>query len=238
MATTRLIPMHVIKGQSIATTVHQRVDYAANPIKTENGELILSYGCDPKTAASEMLICKKEYATYIGRTEEKKSDVILYQIRQSFKPGEITPELAQKSVTSLPCDLLKETISSSSRLTQTMHISTIILLSTLFLWITHRNSETYISPVTPFETSAICSASKTVFPSSIIQKMHQHTMVNGLAQIERSHGRKSLEIALIRLLLSTHPILMLYWVSSNSCHTKSEKEIYSFLKHQVKSIYR
>lgn len=96
MATTRLIPMHAIKGQSNATTVHQRVDYAANPIKTENGELILSYGCDSKTAASEMLICKKEYATYIGHTEEKKSDVILYQIRQSFKPGEITPELAQK----------------------------------------------------------------------------------------------------------------------------------------------
>ena len=42
-----------------------------------------------------MLLCK-EYETYIGRSEEKKSDIVLYQIRQSFKPGEITPEKAQE----------------------------------------------------------------------------------------------------------------------------------------------
>ena len=43
-----------------------------------------------------MLLCKKEYETYIGRSEEKKGDIVLYQIRQSFKPGEITPEKAQE----------------------------------------------------------------------------------------------------------------------------------------------
>lgn len=37
---------------------------------------------------------KEEYATFSGRSDEKKSDVVLYQIRQSFKPGEVTAEQA------------------------------------------------------------------------------------------------------------------------------------------------
>lgn len=96
MATTRLIPMHVIKGQTVAHTVHERLSYAINPDKTNSGQLVKTYGCEPETAAGEMLLCKKEYETYIGRSEEKKSDIVLYQIRQSFKPGEISPEKAQE----------------------------------------------------------------------------------------------------------------------------------------------
>ena len=96
MATTRLIPMHVIKGQTVAHTVHERLSYAINPDKTNSGQLIKAHCCEPETAAGEMLLCKKEYETYIGRSEEKKSDIVLYQIRQSFKPGEITPEKAQE----------------------------------------------------------------------------------------------------------------------------------------------
>lgn len=94
LATTRLIPMHAIKGQSIDQTVHGRIRYAINPKKTNDGSLVKSFGCDPKTAASEMLLCKREYATFSGRSDEKKSDVVLYQIRQSFKPGEVTAEQA------------------------------------------------------------------------------------------------------------------------------------------------
>ena len=96
MATTRLIPMHVIKGQTVAHTLHERLSYAINPDKTDSGQLVKAYGCEPETAAGEMLLCKKEYETYVGRSEEKKSDIVLYQIRQSFKPGEITPEKAQE----------------------------------------------------------------------------------------------------------------------------------------------
>ena len=88
--------MHVIKGQTVAHTVHERLSYAINPEKTNSGQLVKAYGCEPETAAGEMLLCKKEYETYIGRSEEKKSDIVLYQIRQSFKPGEITPEKAQE----------------------------------------------------------------------------------------------------------------------------------------------
>ena len=95
MATTRLIPMHNIKNQSVAYTVQERIDYAANTDKTLGTELVTAYGCDPATAANEMLLTKRAYADYTGR-EIPENDVLLYQIRQSFKPGEITPELAQK----------------------------------------------------------------------------------------------------------------------------------------------
>ena len=95
MATTRLIPMHKIRNQSVAYTVQERIDYAVNPDKTLGTELVTAYGCDPATAANEMLLTKRAYADYTGR-EIPENDVLLYQIRQSFKPGEITPELAQK----------------------------------------------------------------------------------------------------------------------------------------------
>lgn len=94
MATTRLIPMHVIKGQSIDHTVHMRIRYAINPKKTDNGTFVKSFGCDPKTAAAEMLLCKRQYETVSGRNDELRSDIVLYQIRQSFKPGEVTAEQA------------------------------------------------------------------------------------------------------------------------------------------------
>lgn len=95
MATTRLIPMHKIKNQSIAYTVHERIDYAINPAKTLGSELVMAYGCDPATAANEMLLTKRAYADFTGR-EIPQKDVLLYQIRQSFKPGEVTPEQAQQ----------------------------------------------------------------------------------------------------------------------------------------------
>ena len=95
MATTRLIPMHKIKKQSIAYTVRERINYAVNPTKTLGGELVTAYGCDPATAANEMLLAKRAYADFTGK-EILQSDVLLYQIRQSFKPGEVTPEQAQQ----------------------------------------------------------------------------------------------------------------------------------------------
>ena len=58
------------------------------------GELISSYECSPETAAEEFLLSKKKYYELTGRTQQ--NDVIAYQIRQAFKPGEITPEEANK----------------------------------------------------------------------------------------------------------------------------------------------
>jgi nitrogenase subunit NifH len=69
MATTRLIPMHVIKGKTASQSVEERLKYAMNEDKTENGTLVSAYGCDPKTAVSEMLLCRKQHEILNGNSE-------------------------------------------------------------------------------------------------------------------------------------------------------------------------
>ena len=91
MAVTRLIPMHGSKGQSVIKSLTERTDYVKNPEKTENGALIYAYGCTPQLVAAEFALSKRIYAQRTGR---KAPGVIAYHIRQSFKPGEITPEEA------------------------------------------------------------------------------------------------------------------------------------------------
>ena len=53
------------------------------------------YFTGSKTVKGEFLLSKKIYANITGR--ELGNDVIAYQIRQSFKPAEVTPELANKT---------------------------------------------------------------------------------------------------------------------------------------------
>lgn len=91
MAVTRLIPMHGSKGQSVIKSLTERTDYVKNPEKTENCALIYAYGCTPQLVAAEFALSKRIYAQRTGR---KAPGVIAYHIRQSFKPGEITPEEA------------------------------------------------------------------------------------------------------------------------------------------------
>ena len=74
----------------------ERFDYGQNPDKTEGGELISSYGCDHMTADAEFLLSKAKYKAATGREQRRDADVLCYQIRQSFKPGEITPEEANR----------------------------------------------------------------------------------------------------------------------------------------------
>lgn len=94
MAATRLIPMHVNKGKTLAQSLGDRTDYAKNPEKTDKGELVTGYLCDPVTVDEEFLLSKRQYEQITGRRQ--RHEVIAYQIRQSFKPGEITPEEANR----------------------------------------------------------------------------------------------------------------------------------------------
>ena len=94
MAATRLIALHKNKGKSVAACLKSRTDYAQNPDKTEQGQLVSSYKCSPLTVDEEFMLTKRQYDLVNGRRQ--KSDVIAYQIRQSFKPGEITAEEANK----------------------------------------------------------------------------------------------------------------------------------------------
>lgn len=94
MAATRLIALHVNKGKTVAQCLADRTDYSQNAEKTNDGEFISSYECDPKTADEEFLLSKRQYQHTTGR--QQKNNIIAYQIRQSFKPGEITPEEANQ----------------------------------------------------------------------------------------------------------------------------------------------
>ena len=94
MAATRLIAMHMNKGRTIAQCLKDRTDYAKNEAKTMGGELVSSYECDPKLVEEQFALAKREYYQKTGR--HYAGDVIAYQIRQAFMPGEITPEEANR----------------------------------------------------------------------------------------------------------------------------------------------
>lgn len=47
MATTYLKAHHISRGETIAQSMRDRFDYGQNPDKTEQGELIMAYECDP-----------------------------------------------------------------------------------------------------------------------------------------------------------------------------------------------
>jgi len=95
MATTRQFALHKNKGKTIAQTITDRTDYAENPDKTRKGELVTGYECSPRTADTQFLLSKQEYERKTGRNQGD-NDVLAYHIRQAFKPGEITPELANE----------------------------------------------------------------------------------------------------------------------------------------------
>lgn len=102
MATTRIMPLHIGKGRTVSKAVSDIIDYVENPQKTENGKLISCYGCDSRTADAEFVLAKREYITKTGRVRGT-DDVIAYHLRQSFVPGEITPEEANR----IGCELAK-----------------------------------------------------------------------------------------------------------------------------------
>lgn len=95
MATTRLIPLHTGKGRNFGKAIRNVIGYVSNPKKTHQGELVTGFGCNPETADGEFLLMKREYIAQTGR-RRGKDDVIAYHLRQSFVPGEITPEEANR----------------------------------------------------------------------------------------------------------------------------------------------
>ena len=96
MATSWLRPLHVNKGKTIAQTIADRTNYAMNHDKTEGGRLVVGYACDPRTVDEEFLLSKREYEYITGRDQGDKN-ILAYHLRQSFKPGEITPQQAQEA---------------------------------------------------------------------------------------------------------------------------------------------
>ena len=102
MATTRLMPLHTGKGRTVGQAISDIIDYTENPQKTDGGRLITSWQCDSRIADAEFLFAKNQYTQKTGRVRGE-DDVIAYHLRQSFVPGEITPEDANR----LGCELAK-----------------------------------------------------------------------------------------------------------------------------------
>lgn len=95
MATTNLMPLHVGKSRTTNRAIREIIGYVENPEKTENGQYITGFECNPRTAGAEFMLAKREYTQLTGRVRGK-DDVIAYHLRQSFVPGEITPEEANR----------------------------------------------------------------------------------------------------------------------------------------------
>lgn len=102
MATTRIMPLHIGKSRTISKAIRDIIDYVENPQKTDNGRLITGYACDSRSIDAEFLFAKRQYISNTGRVRGE-DDVIAYHLRQSFIPGEITPEEANR----IGCELAK-----------------------------------------------------------------------------------------------------------------------------------
>ena len=150
MAATRLIALHQHKGRTVAQSLGERTDYAKNPEKTEKGETVTSFGCDPYTVDEEFMLQKRQYYQTTGKKQH--SDVIAYQIRQSFKPGEITAEEANRVGYELAlrfswrCGLPRANTPLSWQRTQTGLISITTLSSIPLLWTARKNLRTSGAP--------------------------------------------------------------------------------------------
>ena len=91
MATTYIKPYKKASDKSAVQTMQERFEYALNPEKLG---AVSSYLCDHTTAHSEFLLVHSQYKAETGREADRGT--LFYQIRQAFKPGEITPDEANR----------------------------------------------------------------------------------------------------------------------------------------------
>jgi hypothetical protein len=108
MATTAIIPLHAGKGKkggAFAALVRS-VAYVENPDKTDGGEWVTAYECDPLTVAEEFMFSRTQYTAHGGRNYGER-DVIAYHLRVSFKPGETDAATANKIGCAMAASLTK-----------------------------------------------------------------------------------------------------------------------------------
>ena len=89
------MPLQIGKGRTFSTAIARIIDYVKNPEKSDHGRLISSWQCDSRIADSQFFYFKQQYIRNTGKVRGT-DDVIAYHLRQSFRPGEITPEEANR----------------------------------------------------------------------------------------------------------------------------------------------
>ena len=131
MAAVYIEPLYIDKGRTIAGTLTHRTNYSMNPEKTvdktaqqaitdallgttnysqnadktQGGELVKGYECDPRTVVEEFMLTKKQYAYKTGRNQGKKNVIASEQkaievlessvtkIFTSFASGKISQDI-------------------------------------------------------------------------------------------------------------------------------------------------
>lgn len=96
MAISNLMPRKTMRSRTRLQSMAECHQYDQKPEKTRGGEFVSAYQCTPESAAEEFEISKQLYYQLTGRSQPKKREVIMYRIIQSFKPGEVTPEEANR----------------------------------------------------------------------------------------------------------------------------------------------
>ena len=140
MATTWSKPIHIQADKPISQTITSVLDYEKDKKKTclernkemlkivlsydmdaektNDGELVTSWGCSVDTAAEEWALAHMEYTHITGRTQ--KNGIAVYRMRQAFKPGEITPQKANQ----LGHELAQRYLRGYHAYTVTTHVNT------------------------------------------------------------------------------------------------------------------
>lgn len=96
MAVSDLLPRKKTRSRSRLQTMRDRIGYDMKEEKTADGALISAYMCCPESAAEEFEVSRLLYEKNTGRKQPENRDIIAYRMIQSFAPGEITPEDANK----------------------------------------------------------------------------------------------------------------------------------------------
>ena len=96
MAISNILPRKTMRNRTRLQSMTERHNYDQKAEKTRDGELVSSYMCSPETAAKEFEESKLLYHQLTGRKQPPKRDVIMYRVIQSFKPGEVSPEEANR----------------------------------------------------------------------------------------------------------------------------------------------
>ena len=144
LAATTLIPLHARRGRGVRASLRERFDYAQNKEKTNDGALVTAYGCDERTAFLEIALAHRELERRGGSVPKHR--VIAYQIRQSFKPGEVSPEEANRIGYELAMRFTKGKYAFTvSTHTDRAHIHNHILFSSVNLEVTHKWRNFYLS---------------------------------------------------------------------------------------------
>ena len=144
LATTTLLQRHAGEGETIAEAIRDCLDYGKDPEKPERGKYISVYECDPATVADEFLLAKASYVAMTGREQKKENDVLCYQIRQSFYPGEITPKEAHRTIVSsfLLIFLTQANVGDFSLADNAILPIVLMVLSLIFAFLSIYNVET------------------------------------------------------------------------------------------------